>query len=898
MGRTTPEGLPGNFDQVRRTEKRLAFRAPFLRLERIALDQTDQAVMMLFSLFCMAKKSNRNESTQPTAVEAGFGKATRRSRPFWALASLVLGLFFLAALADYQPSRDPRMMQGETVEGSNLVGDIGVTFAHQSFYLLGGMAWLIPIILFWLMWIFYSRRHSMGFLRSGAFPVFLLSAAGLWAMQDRYGTFEAIFRDDLTLALISDTAAAEEDSPVLQGGGGILGYHVYHKLLQDRVGILGSSLLLGFLLLFSAGLILCADFRQSYERWQGRWQDWKTKQQERAAMRAEEKALIKAKREKDRAAALAEKEAKKNRSQPPEETRPERSLPPMRQPVPTRPTSPPPRRDRGPIPLENLNQTTPVAPPPQEAESSEPIKIVRSATLEKARAPVPRRQGEYAFPTLDLLSPPAEEEAGFREDHEDTARALIHTLSTFGVEAKIDEVHVGPVITRYDILPASGTKVSKIQNLENDIAMGLKALAVRILAPVPGKGCVGIEVPNRNPQAVCLRDILESKDWEHARAEIPIGLGKDVSGRPLVADLTKMPHLLIAGSTGSGKTVCINSIIASLLYHATPEDLRFIMVDPKIVEMKVFNDLPHMLIPVVTEPKKVPGALKWLLQEMEKRYRIFAKVNVRNIAGYRNFIKKRKEAEPPARDPSDSQMDFGDIPDAEAPEMAWTREDDVDLPEKLPYIVCIIDELADLMMVAPAEIETGIARLAQLARAAGIHLILATQRPSVNVITGVIKANLPSRISFKVASKVDSRTILDAMGADQLIGKGDMLFLPPGSSRLIRSQGAFVSDDEINAIVEYLKRNGPPQFEETVQRQIEQPDDGDSSGDEEEDELFEDALDVLRSTKRASTSMLQRRLKIGYNRAARIMELLEDRGIVGPENGSSPREILVDLESY
>jgi S-DNA-T family DNA segregation ATPase FtsK/SpoIIIE len=477
-------------------------------------------------------------------------------------------------------------------------------------------------------------------------------------------------------------------------------------------------------------------------------------------------------------------------------------------------------------------------------------------------------------------------------------QALVRTLDEFGVKVIPGEIHTGPVITRYEVTPAPGVRVEKIVNLDKNIALGLKALSVRILAPVPGKGTVGIEVPNKISQAVCMRDIVESRAWADADAEIPIVLGKDVTGKPMVTDLTKMPHVLIAGSTGSGKTVCINAIIASLLYHSGPEDLRFIMVDPKVVEMQMYNALPHMLIPVVTEPKKVPGALKWLIAEMEHRYQIFAKTNVRNIAGFNAKIAKDKEEQARAEAEDMSPEERAALQQMEVP-----RDDDAfEVPrKKLPYIVCVIDELADLMMVAPADIETCIARIAQLARAAGIHLILATQRPSVNVITGVIKANLPSRISFKVASKIDSRTILDGGGAEALIGKGDMLFIPPGTSNLVRAQGAFVSDDEINAIVDFLKeKNDPPQFAEDVQKQIDaggEEGGGDDGGPTDGDELLPDAIDVLRSTKRASTSMLQRRLRIGYNRAARLMEELEERGIVGPENGSSPREIMVDLDS-
>jgi len=539
----------------------------------------------------------------------------------------------------------------------------------------------------------------------------------------------------------------------------------------------------------------------------------------------------------------------------------------------------------------------------EEEESTEQVsmdgfKVVRAAKTEKAVDLFPERKGDYHFPTLDLLMDPPEEESSGDEDHMVKAKRLKETLSEFKIAIELGEVHTGPVITRYDVHPAAGVRVEKIANLDKNLAMALKADSVRILAPVPGKGCVGIEVPNEKPAPVCLKEILQSKAWADAGSEIPIVLGKEASGKPLVADLTKMPHLLVAGSTGSGKTVCINAIIASLCYHSSPEDVRFIMVDPKIVEMKVYNDLPHMLIPVVTEPKKVPGALKWLLVEMERRYQIFSKVGVRNIAGFNAKILKDKEEREKAQllDAEMTAEERAALSSVQVP-----RDDDaLEIPEnKIPYIVCIIDELADLMMVAQADVETGIARLAQLARAAGIHLIIATQRPSVNVITGVIKANLPSRISFRVASYRDSQTILDGKGAEALIGRGDMLFIPPGSSTFARAQGAFVSDEEINGIVDYLKINGPPQIIEEVREQIESAgeDDvlGEGDGDSDEDPMVRKAIEIIRSTKRASTSNLQRKLSIGYNRAARIMDDLEDRGLVGPDTPGQGREILMDL---
>jgi S-DNA-T family DNA segregation ATPase FtsK/SpoIIIE len=502
----------------------------------------------------------------------------------------------------------------------------------------------------------------------------------------------------------------------------------------------------------------------------------------------------------------------------------------------------------------------------------------------------------YKFPPLALLKDQVRQSVqSSEEEHRRNAENLLRILGEFGVEVTLGEIHVGPVITRYEVIPAAGVRVEKISGLDKNIALGMRAQSVRILAPIPGKAAVGVEVPNQKATPVGLREIIESEDWSSARAELPIALGKDVSGKPLISDLAKMPHLLIAGATGSGKSVCINSIVASILYSKSPHDIRLIMIDPKVVELKIFNALPHMLIPVLTEPKKVPAALKWLLREMEQRYQIFGKVNVRNIIGFNH---RRKGAKPEAPGAGAQGSLAGLDPLA--------VDDGIEIPEHLPYIVVIVDELADLMMVAPAEIETNVARLAQLARAAGIHLIIATQRPSVNVVTGIIKANLPSRIAFQVASQIDSRTIIDTKGAETLIGRGDMLFTPPGSSSILRAQGAFVADEEMQAIVDYLKENNdPPIYAQAVQQHIDrtarEEDDDDEADDDDEmgddDELYQQALEVLKSTRRASTSMLQRRLRIGYNRAARIMEIMEEKGIVGPENGSSPREILVDLDN-
>jgi S-DNA-T family DNA segregation ATPase FtsK/SpoIIIE len=532
------------------------------------------------------------------------------------------------------------------------------------------------------------------------------------------------------------------------------------------------------------------------------------------------------------------------------------------------------------------------------------VLIVKPDQIEKARASqVIKKRGDYVFPEIKMLNEPAAGSKLVPEDFRKRASDLIETLKQFKVDCvPVDPangvdvgIQQGPSITRYEIKPAPGVRVEKISNLSNNIAMNLEAEAVRILAPVPGKGTVGIEIPNKNRKDVLLREIIESKAWAEASMELPVVLGVDsVTNKPVIQDLAKMPHALIAGATGQGKSVCINAIIVSLLYRCTPQDLRFIMVDPKVVELQIYNNLPHLLIPVETDPKRVPAALKWLIAEMSQRYKIFAKVGVKNITGFNAKIAKDAGA------PKQEELALSAEEQAAATEAAEAVIDDgVRVQtEKLPYIVCIIDEMADLMMVAAQDIETSVARIAQLARAAGIHLVLATQRPSTDVITGLIKANLPTRIGFKVSSQIDSRTILDRGGAETLVGRGDMLFVPPGSATLNRVQGAFVGEQEVAAIVEFLaEKNGKPEFAQDVIKAIKDgAADGEAGeeGEEGEDPLVAQSWAIIKETRRASVSMLQRRLKLGYNRAARIMDILHDKGYVGPENGSSPREILVD----
>ena len=461
--------------------------------------------------------------------------------------------------------------------------------------------------------------------------------------------------------------------------------------------------------------------------------------------------------------------------------------------------------------------------------------------------------GDYHLPNLDLLdSPPPIEARQIKEDLHANARILEETLGDFGISVKVTDIERGPVITRYELEPAPGVKITRIVALSDDIALVMKSTSVRIVAPIPGKSRVGVEVPNMQSSLVYLKEVFASKDFQGAKSKLTLALGKDIAGQPVVTELDDMPHLLIAGTTGSGKTVCMNCLILSMLFRATPNELKLLMVDPKMVEMAPFNGLPHLLCPVVTDAKKASAALNWVVAEMEERYRLLAKAGARNIESYN------------------------------------------EKQEKLPYIVVIIDELADLMTVARDHIENAITRLAQLSRAVGIHLLLATQRPSVDVITGVIKANFPARISFKVASKVDSRTVLDMNGADKLLGKGDMLFLRPGEEKLVRAQGSLVSDKEIERVVDFIKAQAEPIYDEEILKEQQKP----FMANGQKDDLYDEAVRVIMESNQASVSILQRRMRLGYTRAARIIDTMEQEGLIGPFEGSKPRRILADRDEW
>jgi len=488
-------------------------------------------------------------------------------------------------------------------------------------------------------------------------------------------------------------------------------------------------------------------------------------------------------------------------------------------------------------------------------------------TKKPSRPIAPKFIGDYKLPSLDLLTtPPPLEERTLKDDLEGNSKILEETLRDFNIEVKVVEVEQGPVITRYELQPAPGVKINQITNLGDDIALNLKAPSVHIVAPIPGKGTVGIDVPNTQAVLVYLKELLETNQFQNSKSKLTLALGKDISGVPLVTDLTEMPHLLIAGTTGSGKTVCVNTLIMSILFQASPEEVKMILIDPKMVEMAMYNGLPHLICPVVNDVKKAAAALEWAVTEMEERYKMLAKVGVRNIT---SFNRKVKDG-------------FKEISDGDKK---------ISL-EPMPYIVIIIDELADMMLLAPKEVEASITRLAQLSRAIGIHLILATQRPSVDVITGVIKANFPARISFRVATKIDSRTVLDMNGADKLLGRGDMLFLKPGNFKLVRAQSGLVSDKEIENVVHFAKEQRTAVYTEEVLKEQEKIFSYKNKG--KRDELFEEAAKLVISTKQASVSMLQRRLKLGYARAARLIDMMEDEGIVGGFRGSKAREILVE----
>ena len=847
---------------------------------------------------------------------ATLARPASESKPILAVVLALIGAFLLVAMITHTSSDKSWLPPPDTVAAAtdNYCGVLGASIAAVLFSLFGYAAFFVPFFLFAAAWFALNQR-----------------AHTLWPVKVTLMVLcVVLFTPILTLWLGTSTDATAAFDP--KGAGGVLGNMLYTSVFQPYLDY-GTWILLfpyGFCLLGA----LADDPKATLSSWIAEMRDglgaWNAERKAAAVTAAEE--------QRRRAAAAAELRRKQQEvvgaaiAVPQPKETPKAVSKSVLVEVDTPHEGPEDGEAVGPELVDSDNVSISTDPTTKDKKPDKPkavakeedeveakpvrktpeplgpdagkVLVVQPDKIEKARASqVIKKRGDYVFPEIKMLNEPAANSKAEPEDFRKRASDLIETLKQFKVDCvPVDPVNgidvgiqQGPSITRYEIKPAPGVRVEKIANLSNNIAMNLEAVAVRILAPVPGKGTVGIEIPNKNRKDVLLREIIESKAWAEAAMELPVVLGVDsVTNKPVIQDLAKMPHCLIAGATGQGKSVCINAIIVSLLYRCTPQDLRFIMVDPKVVELQIYNNLPHLLIPVETNPTRVPAALKWLIAEMSQRYKIFAKCGVKNITGFNAKITKE------AGLPKQEELALSPEEQAAAAEAAEAVIDDgVTVPtEKLPYIVCIIDEMADLMMVAAKDIETSVARIAQLARAAGIHLVLATQRPSTDVITGLIKANLPTRIGFKVPSQIDSRTILDRGGAETLVGRGDMLFVPPGSATLNRVQGAFVGEQEVAAIVEFLaEKNGKPEFAQDVIKAIKDGAEGGvegEEGEEGEDPLVAQSWAIIKETRRASVSMLQRRLKLGYNRAARIMDVLHDTGYVGPENGSSPREILVD----
>lgn len=811
------------------------------------------------------------------------------AREAWSIVLLAVCVILFLCLISYDWRDIPLLNQPVNTPPANFIGPGGAWTAFALFEAFGFTAYLLPLwfLGFGIVLIFHGIQHVKAKLAWAALMMITLACL---------------------LELHSEWFADFLPAWNLSAAGGVPAQVLARFIAVQVLGDIGANILV--IALFLAGTVLffgwdailrlTAMLHDTAGRLAAR-QD-----RDLVDVHKRQPAIKPWKRERlERVAAKEEKRMEQEEEEPAQ--RELLQIIPAKEKDPPRPASSPKVREK-PVPApdkddEEEEKPVPAVVPVVVAKPPPPPKPEPKPAPPPPPPPPPPLLGNYQLPPISLLTPiPANRQTAMATDTETTGRLIVQTLDEFGIKTELKNVECGPTVARYELIPAPGVKVERIAGLSNNLALSLKASSVRVQAPIPGKGTVGIEVPNVATSVVYIREILEGSHWQPHRMEIPIVLGKDVGGNDLVADLATMPHLLVAGATGSGKTVCMNSILAGLFMSRSPEQVQLMLVDPKIVEFSVYNRLPHLLgarNEVITDPKRVAGALRWAITEMERRYKILAKAGVRNIKAYN------------ARPIEKQASLFGE--GEEAPR----------LPDRLPYIVIIVDELADLMMTAQAEIENYIARIAQLARAVGIHMILATQRPSVDVITGTIKANFPARIAFQVAQKNDSRTILDANGADKLLGRGDMLFLPPGASKLIRAQGAMTSDEDIHHIVDFIKKQCPVAEEESPETvpgavaprkpeaaprppaEMPVPGGGGASFDEmlakggedaADDQLIEMAVQIIRETRRASTSSLQRRLRIGYTRAARIMDELENRGIVGPARGSDPREILVDMD--
>ncbi len=854
----------------------------------------------------MAVKDNKKRGEIP--------EPTRWSNEIIGIIWITSGLLLLLSLVKYSPADLPHWglleaFAGKSGDsGENLIGPVGGILGFIQILLFGAAGYLVSVGFVWFGIIklaFDARIWPRAVL---GFSVLLLAGA---AWLDAAGYFFTGWARECNL-----------NSP-----GGVIGNGVGGFVLTNVIGRAGTLILTSgaylVALILLTGQHPVRFFKACYRLSRIKWNDWRESRSESGKIAAREAEML-AERERQRELRRMDREATKSAA--------------------TAKTA-----DEDPqvmLPLRDI--PTPEIIDASQRRAIDPELIGKNPF---SRKPSPEHQGlqegrfpNYQIPQFDLLDPlPEVEDSDSDDDHkEETRQTIIDTLKAFGIDVTAGPITRGPTITRYEIYPSVGLRVSRISQLEADIARATCAERINILAPIPGKDTVGIEIANSKKVAVPLHELLYSTDFNSSKKKIPLALGKDVYGNTVIADLAAMPHCLVAGATGSGKSVCINSIIASMLFKFSPDELRFIMVDPKVVEMQMYNRLPHLVVPVVTDPKKTVAALKWVVNEMEKRYKIFAKVGVRNFDSFnsRPIPEKAKPAPAPEPETEEELMDDGaesespfdpselldpavpsshqappwtmleDEPDAEMDSLASAlsdgdlgpEADDEDedvyeeqIPTKFPYIVVLIDELADLMQTAPADVEMCIARIAQKARAAGIHLIIATQTPRADVVTGIIKANIPSRIAFQVSSALDSRVILDTKGADKLVGKGDMLYLPPGSAKLERAQGAFVTDAEIERLIDHCALQAKPQFEKEIQASI----NGEGGGDEDDDvsqadeELIMKCIEVVRQEQKASTSLLQRRLRLGYTRAARMVDILEQRGIVGPGEGAKAREVFL-----
>ncbi|PTX58643.1 DNA translocase FtsK [Melghirimyces profundicolus] len=733
------------------------------------------------------------------------------------------------------------------------MGAVGRSLSYLSRFFVGNWDFLLPLGgLILAVRIMVKRQWPNRWSARWTGILLLILAFLIWNHMDTFDTLEARGRGGPILSVTWERILEEKNSrlPTDIGGGmiGALGYALFHFLF-DRTGSTLATIALGLAGgILATGVSYVNTLRSMRERWKEFVAEWKFRLSRRYSNNRKKAAGGKRRKSPKRDQGpvadprepsdipvihdFSEKEEETRRTDWSEQQ--ELFPPQTRQPVKPEPAATEPRSSGKSV--------------EEDSKGAVVVQFNKDRDLP-----------EYRLPPFTLLGKP--KKSGNNQDRRgmaDNAKKLETTLESFGVKAKVTQIHRGPAVTRYEVQPDTGVKVSRIVNLADDIALALAAKDIRIEAPIPGKAALGIEVPNPETSVVGLRDVLESSQYHEADSKLSIALGRDISGEPIVGDLSRMPHLLVAGATGSGKSVCINDIICSILYKAKPNEVKFMMIDPKMVELNIYNGIPHLLSPVVTDSRRAAVALKKVVAEMEKRYELFAETGARDIERYNRLIREKGEEE-----------------------------------RTLPYIVVIVDELADLMMVAPADVEDAICRLAQMARAAGIHLIIATQRPSVDVITGVIKANIPSRIAFGVSSSADSRTILDMGGAEKLLGRGDMLYLPTGASKPIRVQGSFVSDQEVESVVQYVKDQQQARYHEEM---IPEKQEGGGGGEKVEDALFPQAVQLVVEAKTASVSLLQRRLRVGYTRAARLIDYMEQRGIVGPYEGSKPREVLMTSE--